>query len=354
MAGRAFVYVSCAEDGSIAVYALDTSRGILTPVERVAAGKNVMPVVANPDGRHLYAIVRSEPYRVVTFAIDRASGRLTKAGEALLPDSMAYASTDRSGRWLLTASYGGSRAAASPIAASGVVEGEAAHMVPTGQHAHCIVTDRRNATAIVPCLGTDEVRVFKLDAVSGALSPSSSVAFPKGTGPRHAAVSPDNRFAYVLGELTGTVTQLAIDSAAARLMPVASVGSVPAEAGLIPGKTRGGAPHADAARLIWCADIALTPDGRHLYTTERTGSRLAHFNIDVASGTPRFIATLPTATQPRGIRIDASGRWLVACGERSDHIRVYGIDAMTGTLLEAARYACGKGANWVEIVDAAA
>jgi 6-phosphogluconolactonase len=286
MAGRAFVYVSCAEDGTIAVYALDTARGILKPVERVEAGKNVMPVVAHPDGRHLYAIVRLEPFRVVSFAIDRTSGQLTRAGEALLPDSMAYASTDRSGRWLLTASYGGSRAAVSPIAASGVVEGEAAQVVATGQHAHCIVTDRSNALAFVPCLGGDELRVFKLDPASGALVPSSSVAFPKGTGPRHAAVSPDNGFAYVLGELTGTVTQLAIDPAGGALKPVDIVASVPEEAKLIPGKPRGGTPHPDVARMIWCADIAITPDGRHIYTTERTGSRLAHFDIDAASGTP--------------------------------------------------------------------
>ncbi len=352
MTRRAFVYVSHAGEGTVGVYAMDTARGRLTPVERVEAGDTVMPVVAHPDGQHLYAIVRSEPHRVVTFAVDRENGKLTRAGEAPLPDSMAYAATDRSGRWLLTASYGGNRAAISPIGASGVIETAAAHVVATGQHAHCIVPDRSNALALVPCLGTDEVRVFKLDATSGALAPASSVAFPKGTGPRHAAVGPDNRFAYVLGELTGTVTQLAIAPAAGTLTILASVRSVPDEACLIPGKPRGGAPHPEAARMIWCADIAITPNGRHLYTTERTGSRLAHFDIDAATGTPRFVATLPTAAQPRGIRIDASGRWLVASGERSDHIRVYGIDPETGALLEAARYACGRGANWVEIVDA--
>lgn len=349
---RAFVYVSHAEDGTVGVYRMDTARGILTPIERVDAGKNVMPVIAHPDGRHVYAVVRWEPYRVVSFAIDQANGKLLRVGEALLPDSMAYASVDRSGRWLLTASYGGSRAAMTPIGASGVIEAGAACVVAAGQHAHCIIPDRSNTLVLVPCLGSDELRVFKLDSAIGALNPGSTVAFPPGTGPRHAVVGADNRYAYVLGELTGTVTQLAIDPVGAALKPLASIASVPAEAALIPGKPRGGALHPDAARMMWCADIALTPDGRHLYTTERTGSRLAHFDIDAESGTPRFIATLPTATQPRGIRIDASGRWLVASGERSDHIRVYGIDAMTGALQEAARYACGKGANWVEIVAA--
>ncbi len=352
MSATSFVYVSNAEDGTVGVYRLNSATGILRAIETVDAGKNVMPVVAHPDGRHLYAIVRSEPFRVVTFAIDRAAGRLKRVAEAPLPDSMAYAATDRAGRNLLAASYGGSKAAISAIAASGSVDASAAQVVATGQNAHCIVTDRTDALALVPCLGGDEIRVFRLDAAAGRLTPSSSVPLPDGTGPRHAAIAPDNRFAYVLGELTGTLTQFAIDTASASLRPVASIFTVPEEAGLIPGKPRGGTPHPDLARMIWCADIAITPDGRNIYTTERTQSRIAHIAVDPATGRMRFLTTSPTATQPRGIRIDPTGRWLIASGERSNHLRVHRIDSKTGALLEEGRYACGKGANWVEIVAA--
>lgn len=352
MTERAFVYVSHAEDGTIGVYTLDLARGALTPVGLATAGSNVMPAVAHPQGRHLYAIVRSEPYRVVSFAIDPASGRLTRAGEASLPDSMAYASTDVSGRWLLTASYGGSRVAISPISASGVIDAPAVQVVDTGRHAHCIVPDRSNTLALVACLGSDELAILTLDAAAGRLERTSTVALPEGSGPRHVAISPDNRFAYVLAELTGAVMQLAMDPAGGASRHVGSASSIPAEAGLIVGKPRGGPAHPDAARMIWCADIALTPDGRHLYTTERTQSRISRFAIDVASGTPSFVESLATAAQPRGIRVDARGRWLVASGERSDHVRVYGIDPGTGGLTEVSRQSCGKGANWVEIVSA--
>ena len=33
-----------------------------------------------------------------------------------------------------------------------------------------------------------------------------------GSGPRHIVMSPDNRFAYLLNELTATVTTLALDA----------------------------------------------------------------------------------------------------------------------------------------------
>ena len=60
-----------------------------------------------------------------------------------------------------------------------------------------------------------------------------------------------------------------------------------------------------------------------------------------------------TILQPRGIRIDSSGVFLVASGEKSEHIGLSRIDAATGALIEIGRYACGRGANWVEIVDPA-
>ena len=55
--------------------------------------------------------------------------------------------------------------------------------------------------------------------------------------------------------------------------------------------------------------------------------------------------------QPRGIRIDARGQYLIASGEKSDRISVYKIDQSTGKLGEPNRYPVGNGANWIEIVE---
>ncbi|MGK4277538.1 beta-propeller fold lactonase family protein, partial [Escherichia coli] len=70
-----------------------------------------MPMAVSPDKKHLYAVVRSQPLRVLTYAIDQASGALAQKASAPLPDSMPYVSTDRTGRWLFTASYGGDKLA---------------------------------------------------------------------------------------------------------------------------------------------------------------------------------------------------------------------------------------------------
>jgi 6-phosphogluconolactonase len=101
-----FVYVSNAEDGNIDLYAL-RADGVLQPGPRFDAGKVVMPMSVSPDKRFLYAGVRSKPFTVVTYSIDGKTGALKQLSTAPLAESFPYIAVDRTGRYLLGASYGG-------------------------------------------------------------------------------------------------------------------------------------------------------------------------------------------------------------------------------------------------------
>lgn len=358
MMPRTFVYVACAADGTIDVFSFDRANGALARLDRVEAGKPVMPLAVAPDRRHLYAVIRSEPYRVETFAIDASTGRLAHRASAPLPESMAYAATDATGRALFTASYGGNLAAVSLIDDDGIVRAAAHQTMPTGRHAHCIRVDASNRFVFVPTLGSDLVMQYRFDAGSGRLTANDppSVAVPAGNGPRHLAFSRDGRFVYVLCELTAQVAQFALDAARGTLSLVELIESAPPEAGLVPGQAFASlaasqtAP-ADPRPKAWAADLALTPDGRFLYATERTTSTIALLSIDLATGRPTRVASYPTEAQPRGIRMDPRGRFLIASGEKSDHLRVFAIDPATGALTTAGRHPVGAGANWIEISE---
>ena len=69
------------------------------------------------------------------------------------------------------------------------------------------------------------------------------------------------------------------------------------------------------------------------------------------TGKLTYVDQLSTEAQPRGIRIDPTGQYLIASGEKSDRVSVYKIDQATGKLGEPNRYPVGNGANWVEIVE---
>ena len=106
----------------------------------------------------------------------------------------------------------------------------------------------------------------------------------------------------------------------------------------------------DVANDIWASDLHLTPNGKFLYTAERTSSTLGGFKVDGATGKLTFIGSRPTEKQPRGFAIDPSGKFIVVSGEKSDTISSYAIDGESGALKEIGKYPTGKGANWVEIV----
>jgi len=359
---KTFVYVSNAQDGNIDTYNMDMSTGALTPVGKTEAAKLVMPMTLSPDKKYLYAVIRSQPTRVLTYAINPATGALTQKASAPLPDSMPYVSTDQTGRFLFTASYGGDKLAVSPIGENGLVEAEAIQVIPTGRNAHSIMPDRTNKFVYAATLGANQVLQFTFDSKTGKLRANEppAVSPEAGHGPRHLAFSPDNKYLYVLNELSGHVTQYTIDPSKGTLTLVDSISSVPAEAGLAWGAAQapvGAAPALasvaakDEKPKVWAADIQITPDGKFLYSTERTTNKIALFTVAPGTGKLTYVTNFATEAQPRGIRIDPTGQYLVASGEKSDRISVYKIDKSTGKLGEPSRHPVGNGANWVEIVD---
>ena len=109
-----FVYVSNAEDGDIGMYTLQAD-GSLQPGQRFKAAKLVMPMAVSPDKRFLIAAVRSKPYQAYSYSIDKSSGALNLVGTGTLAESYPYIALDRSGRFLLGASYGANQVGVNPV-----------------------------------------------------------------------------------------------------------------------------------------------------------------------------------------------------------------------------------------------
>ena len=345
-----YVYVSNAEDGNIGLYLLE-SDGTLTPGNRFdAGGKPVMPMSVSPDKRFLFAAVRSKPFSVVTYAINRKNGELKEVGRGALAESFPYIQVDKSGRWLLGASYGANLVSVNAIGKDGKVA-DPHQVIPTARNAHAIITDRTNRYVFVPHLGTDQIFQFKLDAKTGRLSANTppTVQIKQGHGPRHIIMSADNRFAYLLNELTAVVTTLSLDAKTGLLTQVSEASALAPDSKLKPGAARP-SPGRDVSQDIWASDLHLTPNGRFLYAAERTGNQIGAMSVDPQTGALKYLSTTITEPQPRGFRIDPTGKYMVVTGEKSDTISAYSIDD-DGALKLLQKYPTGKGSNWVEIVS---
>src|SRR5436190_803129 len=345
-----FVYVSNAEDGDIGLYALKAD-GTLAPGERFKAEKPVMPMTVSADKKFLVAGVRAKPFSAYTYTIDRGTGALKLVGSGPLAESLPYIYLERSGRYLLGASYGANLVSVNPVGADGRV-GEPQQVIPTARNAHAIRTDNTNRFVFVPHLGTDQVFQFLFDEKSGRLTSNTPplLQMKAGSGPRHLIVSADNRFVYLLNELTATVSTLALDAKTGTLKEVSSASALPPDSKLVPGAPRP-SPGRNTDNDIWASDLHLTPNGKFLYAAERTSSSIGAFRVDAAAGSLAYLGSTPTEKQPRGFAIDSTGRIMVVSGEKSATITSYSIVQSNGSLVPVGKVPTGRGSNWVEIVS---
>ncbi|MEG8181134.1 lactonase family protein [Nocardia terpenica] len=331
---RSAVYVSNADSGTISVLHL-ADDGTVTPVQTVAAGAAVMPLAIGPDRRHLYAALRSRPYSVACFDIDSGTGRLTALATIPLPDNMAYLATDRTGRYLLAASYTGSVVSVNPIGPDGVMEPNPIEVISTPPHAHSIVPDPTNRYVFATSLGGDAILQFRFDPETGRLTPNTPafVATKPGAGPRHLAFHPAGRLAFVANELDGTVSAFEFGSDTGCLTLIDTYTILP-----------------EQQSKPWTAELRLTPDGHHLYASDRHTNTLATFRINPHPATLTPLCHTPTEPCPRGFAIAPTGHHLLAAGQNSNALTVYAIDPPTGTLTPLARHPLGRNPNWVEII----
>lgn len=343
-ARSSIVYVSCSKGDCIEILALDTATGTLDAVKTVALPGNGMPLAITPDRRHLYAALSAnvdgaaEP-RYASYRIDAATGALDPIATIKAPGRMSHITVDRSGRHLLGASVSNSLVSSHRIDADGRIAAEATEVRTVPSKAHQITTDQTNRFAYVPNLGADLVMQLAFDADTGRLTDNAppEMAQPSGSAPRHLAHHPNGRFAYLLNEEDGSIAAFTIDAERGTLDQFQASDFLP--------DGFNGKP--------WGAQILTTPDGRFLYTSERTSSTLALHAIDPATGRITKHGSWPTETCPRNFAITPDGRHLIAAGETSNRVACYAIDPATGDLALTSTIATGAGPLWIEVLDLA-
>ncbi len=332
---RAAPYFGAPRGRGIGVFAFDAASGALTLLGETAGADNPSFVLPAADGRTLYATSEVHGWHegvVTAYRVDPASGALTYINKQPTRGSItAQASLHPGGRWLFVANYrmgaDGVRPSQAvvvlPVEADGGLGPVACGVVHAGSgpnperqegpHPHCAVPSPDGRHVLVADLGTDRIMVHGFDDATGRLVPGGGVALPPGTGPRHLAFTPSGAHVVVTGELANTVTSLAWRGGA--LTPIAS-------AGLLPHGWHGES-HA--------ADIAISPDGRFVYASNRGHDSIAVLSLD-AGGRLAPAGHRRTGRTPRSFTLDKSGGWVLVAAQDGHSVAVFGRDPGSGAL----------------------
>jgi 6-phosphogluconolactonase len=339
--GKYLFYVGTyTQDGStskgIYAYRYDASTQEVTSLGLAAETTNPSWVALHPNGRFLYAVNEVQNYKgpnsggVSAFSVDRATGKLTFLNEvASRGADPCYITVDQSGKYVLVANYTGGSIAAFPISDDGKLGNASAFVQHTGHglnpkrqeaaHAHSIDLSPDERFAFVDDLGLDELLVYKFDKSKGSLKPNKLpfAQLDAGAGPRHFALHPSGKFAYVVSEMASTVTAFSVDLKAGMLHRSQSVSTLPDD---FKGENDD-------------AEVAVHPSGKFLYASNRGHDSIAVFAIDPAKGTLTVVEHASTQGKtPRNFAIDPTGTLLFAENQQSNNIVIFHIDEKTGKL----------------------
>ena len=334
---RCFIGTYTNPNGSRGIYTsrFNTEHGTLETPRFIAECDNPTFLILHPSKPYLYAIGKFPTGMLRAFHYNKQNGCLVQFDEQGVPGHgpchlELCPSENGQNDVVVVANYGSGNIVSFPLLADGTIGKVASDIAHTGSgpkiarqespHVHGVYFD--GSTVAVIDLGIDQVIYYNIDFTTAKLSRSNDHAplqLPAGAGPRHLAVSHDQRFVYVVNELNSTVSvfdrQIPQNPDCIQDISTLTVRKDAAELNNMP------------------AEIELHPSGRFLYVSNRGDDSIAVFVVD--KGKLMLIQNVHSGgTTPRFFCLDPTGNFLLACNQDSGNICVFAIDHETGTLIQ--------------------
>ncbi len=332
MAGpKRHVYFGTGGKTSQGIYraTFDSEKGKLTPSELAAEIGSPGFLTLYKD--RLYSVGRWENNNGVIGYHIGEDGGLTEFTRMKNPDGGGcHIEVHPSGKFLLTAQYGGGSTALFPLDADGQLGEPSIHehqggsgVVPKrqeGPHPHWVGFSPDGQYALVPDLGLDQIVIYKVDTAKPAIAPHGVAQGIPGGGPRHMRFSVDGRFIYLLNELTLSVTTFAWEAATGTTKQLTTTPAI-SEA------VKAGESFNSAAEIL------VHPSGDYVYSSNRGHDTVTVYRANQETGELSVVQVQPVrGAFPRNINLDPTGTWLLAAGADSNTIAAHSIDPDTGKL----------------------
>lgn len=332
---RCVVFVSLTGDEQVKLYDLDPVSGALQLQTTSNAHGPSGALCLHPSGK-VMLVAHVESTTLASFRLDTTSGELTLINKVDTGiDIPAHLITDRAGRFLLTAYYGGGGITVHRLGENGAI-GELVQYIDTGEKAHCILSVNEDRFVFVPHVcPTNKTCQFRFDRASGLLTPNDPAELPPPddeTGPRHICFRPEGDVAYIVNEQGNTVTAHHYDVEQGTLEIFQNISTLPSD------YTEGGNT----------AHVEVHPNGKWAYASNRGHDSIVGFNIDT-DGTLSPFGHVPVPASPRSFNIDPTGAYLYCAGEAAGVMTSYRVDPASGVLHPMEDYAVGDKPFWVMV-----
>jgi 6-phosphogluconolactonase len=286
-------------------------------------------LVVSPDNKYVYAANHDEQGMVSAFQFNKLDGSLKFLNKVSSAGAHpCYISTNRKGNILVAGNYAGGNLSVIEVRQDGQVNQPKQIIQLKGSsvnrsrqekaHVHATVFSPDYRFLFVPDLGSDKVMIYKVAPGSGALQPAEEpfVDVNAGAGPRHIEFHPKLGFAYLIEELTGTISVFKYADGKLTLVQNTSAHPISYQG------------------AYGSADIHVSPDGNFLYASNRgDANSIAIFRIDQDNGMIQPVGFQPSlGIHPRNFNFDPTGNFLLVANRDSNEIVIFKVDKKSGLL----------------------
>lgn len=329
-AAKVPVYLGSGSDSGVSYVLLDSETGELSALKQAVQTSSPGSLALSEDKKYMFTVGRKKGEEmgfVASFSCEDDGSLKLVSEQSSMGSGPCHVSLDSTSRVLFVANYSSGSVTSYKVDAAGKLSEPVSHYQnegssvnerrQNGPHAHSIYASPDNKFVYSADLGTDKVMIYKLDAMTGKLTPSGSGEVPAGSGPRHMAFSGNGEKLYVLNELTLTVSQFARDAESGALVLEASKPVM-----------------AELREKMTCSEIQLSGDDKFIYIASRDLDGQKRDIISVLNaGDLSIIQEQPTgAWIPRHFGISPSGKWFLIAGQRDNKVVVHARDPISGKL----------------------
>lgn len=260
-----------------------------------------------------------------------ADGGYSARRPFLMKHGTAYLSTDREGRFLLSADYESGAVDVYAIDSGGFPTRWRAGRDEGRKFAHCVLPSPDDRFVYIPYVkDSNALLQYRFAAKSGSLTPLElkNALPPENTGPRHLAYHPTLPIAYFSNEQHLGISVYNRESNGSLTFRALCEAVAPSE----------------SKEGISASDIVITPNGRFIFSGIRGHTRdfnwIARYRVD-DRGDVSFLGRVPADKIPWGFALSPDGDYLAVSAFSGGSIVVYRV-AEDGDLTEQARIDCDK------------
>ncbi len=325
-------YTDGGTNDGIHVYRFNPNKGEATFVSKTSGVANPSWLCVSKDGKFVYSVNENSgttPGEASAFAFDKKKGALTFLNKQPT-DGFApcYISVDGTGKNVITANYNGGNISVFKTNADGSLQPHVQVLAHDGYgvnvqrqempHPHEVVFSPDEKYVFAPDLGNDRLYQYNFNGSDAAnvltTGDSAYYTVDDGFGPRHIVFNPNGKTAYLINELSGQIIVYSYNNG--KLNPVQTIAST----------TTGDKNERGSA------EIAITPNGKFLYTSNRgVANDISLYKVQT-DGTLVENGHQAVNANPRSFMIDPTGRFLLVASQNGNTIQIFVINKNFGLL----------------------